>query len=195
MTVQLTLDIKLWQPGQPERILSAKELLESYSTLRTDKQLLQAFMLDNFRMGLKIDGEVVVQFTFMNNGESSPDMMYLYEDTLPAIFNGETTLAEFFDERMGWRFTPESDNMKWELVNMTQGAAKAVTEKETHCARMPFIDSAMQWLTSLNKIMTLYQGDVKAIDGRDISPEVDFTKRLLDFSEKNLKDQGWQSEK
>ncbi|MBL8149618.1 MAG: hypothetical protein JNN15_06790 [Blastocatellia bacterium] len=192
MPVRLTLEIKLWNPGEQERIFTGDDLIANWATLNSDKQLLQAIMLDNFRMVLSVDGKVVSRCAFMYDGESSPDLMYLYEQHLPALYQGQSVTIEFFEEMTAWRLIPENkEDMKWEVIDNSAGLDSINVENEGVCKRLPFVTAAMDWLAKAIEVMEKYKENKKAAGGEDLTSQIEYAHRLLDFSRKTLSGVGW----
>lgn len=191
MSVFLTLDIRLWRPGQEERIYTSRELREKFPELCRDEQLLQGMMIDNFGCGLAIDGNVKSRCTFMYNGESSGDMLHLYEQHLPDLFEGKPVLIHFYEEMTAWRLTPEGDEMQWEILDMSKGVSVAEVEQEGRCERLPFIKGAISWLTEAVSVLERYKEVTKRAGGQDLTDQIDMGKRLLEYSRKTLTKMGW----
>jgi hypothetical protein len=191
MSVILTLDIRFWRPGQSERVISASELIEHYQQLSTDPQLLQGLMIDNFRCGLSIDGEVVSYCTFSYDGEFSPDLLQLYEQHLPDLFECKQVTVSFYEERRAWRFTPDEGEMTWEILDTSGGEAGIKIECKGRCERMQFIDAATDWLAKTITILEIYEKDVERSGGQELAPQIDMARRLLSYSRETLSSLGW----
>jgi len=192
MSVTLALDIRLWQPGKAERILTASDLLNKHSQLRTDQQLLQAIKIDNLRYCLDIDGAIVSVCTFMFDGKSSPDLLHLYEESLPDLFEGKPVTINFYEEMTAWHLKPADDEMNWEIVDLSRGESQATVERVGRCERLPFINAAIDWLSKAISILERYRDDVEQCSGEDLTPQIEMAQRLLDFSVEKLTKMGWQ---
>ncbi len=191
MSVAITTEIRLWKKNHPERIFTGQDLRQRYAQLKSDEELLQALMLDNFKLCLNIDGQTVSRVTCMFNGETSPDLMYLYEQHLPALFQGEPAKIDFFEELVAWRFTPKGELMEWEVLDTSAGAGKEVVKQQGRCERLAFIAAALKWLSDISALMDLYQGDAKRAGGQDLSPQSEYAQRLLAYSQKTLGELGY----
>jgi hypothetical protein len=195
MSVALTLDLKTWQPGEPERIYTAHELRERYLQLQKDMKFLAAVMLDNFGCNLVIDGNPVSRMTFMYDGENSPDLMYLFEEHIVNIYKNEPTMVQFFEERMAWRFKPDdsdSARMQWEVVDLSQGEARATVTNNGTCERLPFIDGAFKWLKDARETLERYREDIKKAGGEDPAHQIEICKKLFEYSSKVMREQGYE---
>lgn len=194
MNVVLNLDIKLWQPGQPERRFSAQQLREQHRALKMDAQLIKAMMIDNLGMVLTIDGKEISRCTCMYNGESSADLLQLYENHLPDLLEKKPVTIHFYEEMTSWRLTPVGEEkMSWEILDTSKGQAKATVEQQGECLRMPFIASAIAWLSEAISILELYQTEAKRSGGQDLTDQIDIGRRLYDYSYKTLTEMGWQA--
>ena len=194
MNVALNLDIKLWQPGQAERRFSAQQLREQHRALKMDAQLIKAMMIDNLGIVLNIDGKEISRCTCMYDGESSADLLQLYENHLPDLLEKKPVTIHFYEEMTSWRLTPVGDDkMTWEILNTSKGQAKATMEQSGECLRMPFISSAIAWLSDAIATLELYQAETKRSGGQDLSDQIDIAQRLYDYSFKTLTERGWQA--
>ncbi|MBK7992803.1 MAG: hypothetical protein IPK14_05130 [Blastocatellia bacterium] len=191
MSVFLNLDLKIWQPGEVERWFSARDLREKFPELSRDEQILKAIMIDNLGCGLAINGKVVSRCTFMFDGESSGDMLQMYEQHLPDLFEKKPVTIHFYEEMTSWRLTPEANEMIWEVLDTSQGISRSEVEQEGRCERLPFIKGAISWLTEAVSLLKRYQELVKKVGGQDLQPQIDMASRLLDFSKQTLIDMGW----
>lgn len=193
MSVFLTLDLKTWRPGEVEYWYTSRDMREKLPELSKDEGFLKALMVDNLGCGLAINGKVVSRCTFMYNGESSGDMLQLYEYHLPDLFEGRQVVIHFYEEMTSWRLTPEGEEMIWEVLDDSQGIPNAKVEQEGRCERLPFIKAAISWLTEAINVMKRYQEVVKRAGGQDLEDQIDMCQRLLDFSRKTLTDMGWKA--
>lgn len=191
MNIVLTLDIRLWKTGTQERIFSATDLRKQYQQLKKDEQLLQAMIIDNFRCGLSVDGKVVSHCTFMFNGESSPDLMYFYEQHLPALYEGKAVKIEFFEELVAWQLTPQGNFMDIEVSETIQGQSKVKFKQSGNCDQLSFINAAINWLTELIAILELYQEDTKQAGNNETPQQIEMASKLLAFSKNTLAKLGW----
>lgn len=191
MSVFLTLDLKTWRPGEVEHWYTSRDMREKLPELSKDEEFLKALMVDNLGCGLAINGKVVSRCTFMYNGESSGDMLQLYEYHLPDLFEGRQVVVHFYEEMTSWRLTPEGEEMVWEVLDDSQGISNTKVEQEGRCERLPFIKAAISWLTEAINAMKRYQEVVKRAGGQDLEDQIDMCQRLLDFSRKTLIDMGW----
>lgn len=191
MSVFLTLDLKTWKPGEVERIYTSRDMREKLPELSKDENFLKALMIDNLGCGLAINGKVVSRCTFMYNGESSGDMLQMYEYHLPDLFEGRIVTIHFYEEMTSWRLTPDGEEMIWEVLDDSQGISNAKVEQEGRCERLPFIKAGISWLTEAINVMKRYQDLVKRAGGQDLEDQIDMAQRLLDFSRKTLIEMGW----
>lgn len=193
MSVFLTLDLKTWRPGEVEHWYTSRDMREKLPELSKDEGFLKALMIDNLGCGLAINGKVVSRCTFMYNGESSGDLLQLYEYHLPDLFEGRQVVIHFYEEMTSWRLTPEGEEMIWEVLDDSQGISNTKVEQEGRCERLPFIKAAISWLTEAINAMKRYQEVVKRAGGQDLEDQIDMCQRLLDFSRKTLTDMGWKA--
>ncbi|KAF0247741.1 MAG: hypothetical protein FD167_2862 [bacterium] len=191
MSVFLTLDLKTWRPGEVEHWYSSRDMREKLPELSKDESFLKALMIDNLGCGLAVDGKVVSRCTFMYSGESSGDMLQMYENHLPDLFEGKQVTIHFYEEMTSWRLTPDSEEMTWEVMDDSQGISNTKVEQEGRCLRLPFIKAGISWLTEAINILKRYQEVVKRAGGQDLEDQIDMAQRLLDFSRQTLIDKGW----
>jgi hypothetical protein len=118
-------------------------------------------------------------------------MLQLYEQHLPDLLEGKKVLVHFYEEMTAWRFTPEGDEMIWEVVDMSKGMDKAEVEQEGRCEKLPFIKGAISWLTEAVNILERYKEPTKRAGGQDLEDQIDMAKRLLEYSRKTLVSKGW----
>lgn len=193
MSISVKLDIKLWRPGHPERLITGEELRNNFNQLKTDEQFLSALMIDNFGLNLIIDGELVSRCTCMFDGESSPDLMYLYENHLLDLWQKNPVTIHFFEEMTAWNFIPEGDNkMVWQILDTSKGQSSPTVAKEGRSDYLAFIDGALNWLQELIDILTLYRTAALEDSRVDVEPAIDFSKRLLNYSHQTLVSHKWQ---
>lgn len=193
MSVILTLDLKTWRPGEIEHWYTSRDMREKLPELSKDERFLKALMIDNLGCGLAIDGKVISRCTFMYNGESSGDMLQMYENHLLDLFDKKPVTIHFYEEMVSWRFTPDEDGneMTWEIMDDSQGISRATVDEQGRCPRLPFIKAAISWLTEAVNVLKRYQEVVKRATGQDLEDQIDMAERLLNYSNKTLKEKGW----
>jgi hypothetical protein len=202
MSVEVKLELKVWQPNNRELRLTANELRNNFLKLKEDDQVLQTMMIDNINCCLVIDGEEITRCTFMFDGESSPDMMYYFENHLLEIWERRPATIHFFEEMTAWRFIPDEQHeneMVWEILDESRGQSSAKVEQSGRCERLSFISSSLAWLENALEIMKLYKmklykDPVRKSGHNDLTEHVAFAQRLYDFSRQAMVSRGWQPE-
>lgn len=185
MTTRLTFDIRLWKPGEQERIIDGTQMLSHYDSLKEDPAFLSALMIDNLRMGLSVDGHTVSHCVFMFNGDTSPDMMQLYEQHLPDLYEGQTVSIEFYDDQTIWRVSPDGH---YEVIDTSRGYDEQTTEDEGELECDDFIASAYDWIDTAIAVLEKYA----SVDGAsDLALQAQWMRKLRDFSLKAMAERGW----
>lgn len=185
MTTTLTFDIRLWKPGEQERIIDGTQMLSQYDILKDDAAFLGALMIDNLRMGLSVDGRIVSRCVFMFNGDTSPDMMQLYEQHLPNLYEGQAVSIEFYDDQTIWQISPDGH---YEVIDTSHGYDEQTTEDEGRLECDNFIASAYDWIDTAIAVLEKY-ADIA--DGSDLASQAAWMRRLRDFSLKTMAERGW----
>ncbi len=183
MTTTLTLEIRLWKPGEDERIIDGRQMLLNYDSLKDDAAFLDALMIDNLKMGLSVDGHTVSRCVFMFNGDTSPDMMQFYEQHLPELYKGQTVSIEFYDEQTIWRISPDGH---YEVIDTSHGYDEQTTEAEGELEPEGFITSAYDWIDTAIAVLERYAGD-----SSDIASQAEWMRKLREFSLKAMAELGW----
>jgi hypothetical protein len=206
MSVALTLDIRIWRPGQEERHLSATEICQQHQELQQDSQFMQALMIDNLGCNLVIDGQIVSRCTCMYDGESSPDLMYLFEEHIPNLLQNKPVLIHFFEDLTAWQFTPDPTDpsmLLWAVLDTSQGEDAMTVEVQGRCPRQPLIDSALQWLSTAVTVLQLYHPITQRLAQpgaaneampavQDLSSQLELIQKLQGFCHSRMRSLGWQ---
>ncbi|MCS6884268.1 MAG: hypothetical protein RMM17_08455 [Acidobacteriota bacterium] len=187
MTTQLKLDLRLWKPGQEARFIDSNEMIARYDQLKTDADFLRALMIDNLGMRLLVNATTVARCVFMFNGETSPDMMQLYEQHLLDLYRGAAVEIEFYEEQSIWHIEPDGN---YKIIDTSHGYDEQTIEREGSLDRMEFISSAYEWIDSAIAVLERYAN----LSNNNIAEQAAWMKRLRDFSLKAISDLGWNAE-